>query len=238
MTDSEQVQPSTPKAPVVGELTGPDAALALVTIIASALPVVGGPAASVASEIRQTFDRRQASRLAATVDELRGSLNTLVDHIDRDLGSDPAFAAFVEAALESASQARHAEKRRYYVALMARSATRLGPEDVQRAILLDTLDRVQAIHLRLLYAVLRGPVPDHNGEYATKGTPAYDAIHDALPGIDEVILHRAWEDMVSLGLLESWTDYLVTEESPPTFDKGALPVTMFGKYFLEFVAPI
>jgi hypothetical protein len=237
MTDGAPVHPSTPKAPVVGELTKPDAALALVTIIASALPIVGGPAASAASEIRRTFDRRQASRLAATVDELRASLDTLADHVDRDLGSDPAFAAFVEAALESASQARHAEKRRYYVALMARSATRLGPEDVQRAILLDTLDRVQATHLRLLYAVFRGPAPDHNADYAKKGTPAFEAIHDALPGIDEVILHRAWEDMVSLGLLESWTDYLVTEESPPK-SEGALPLTPFASYFLEFIAPV
>jgi hypothetical protein len=215
----------------------PDAALALVATIASALPLVGGPAASVASEIRRTFDRRQASRLAATVDAIRESLDRLADQVDRDLGSDPAFAAFVEAALESASQARHAEKRQYYVALVARSATRLGPEDVQRALLLDTLDRVQATHLRLLYAVISGPVPDHHGDYAKEGTPAFIAIHDALPGIDEVILHRAWEDMVSLGLLESWTDYIVTEESRPT-SKGGLPLTPFGSYFLQFVAPV
>ena len=97
---------------------------------------------------------------------------------------------------------------------MARSATIDGPEDLQRTLFLDTLDRLRYGHLALLHAVATGPRPERSSDWYREGTPCYLAIRSAIPGMDCVFLHRAWEDMVALGLLTSWTDYIVTEESP------------------------
>jgi hypothetical protein len=222
-------------APVIGAATRTDAALAAMTFIASAVPLVGGPAASAVSELRRSFDRREAERLAAVVDDLNATLRTLADRIERDLGEDGRFALFLEAAIESAATARNAEKRRFYVALMARSASIGGPEDLRRTLLLDTLDRLRYSHLALLHAVATGPRPQRSRDYYTEGTPCYLAVRAAMPGIDDVFLHRAWDDMVTLGLLTSWTDYIVAEESP-TEEPGE-PVTRYGREFLGFVSP-
>lgn len=199
------------------------------------MPIVGGPAASAVSEVRRSLDRRQAERLAAVVDDLNATLGALADRVERDLGADGQFALFLEAAIESAATARNAEKLRFYVALMARSATIDGPEELQRTLLLDTLDRLRYSHLALLHAVATGPKPERNSDYYKEGTPCYVAIRAAMPGIDDVFLHRVWEDMVALGLLTSWTDYIVTEESP--IDQPGEPVTRYGREFLDFVSP-
>ena len=230
MPDSD-VEPT----PVLGALSRSDAALALLTSIASAIPVVGGPAASVAAEMRRTFDRRQAERLAAVINDLAVELHRLGERIERDLGADGELATFLEAGIEAAATARNAEKRAYYVALMARAATVDGPEQVQRDHLLDTLDRLRHRHLVILHAVASGPAPAKMRDYYDEGTPAYRAVRAAVPGLDDTFLHRAWEDMVALGLLSSWTDYVVSDASP--LDDTGMPVTAFGRAFLRFVSP-
>ncbi len=235
MTAHDELDESDVRAPVIGEVTRTDAALAAVASVASVIPLIGGPTAAVASELRRSFDRRQAERLAAVVDDLSLTLRALADRIKRDLGEDGQFALFLEAAIESAASARNAEKRRFYVALMARSTIIGGPEDLQLTLLLDTLDRLRYSHLTLLHAVATGPRPTSNRDYSTEGTPGYVSIRSAMPGIDDIFLHRAWEDMVALGLLTSWTDYLVTEELP--IDESGDPVTLYGREFLEFVSP-
>jgi hypothetical protein len=235
VTGSDTSAENQASTPIVGAASRTDVALAAATFIASAVPVVGGPVAAAASELRRAFDRRAAERLAAVVNGLRAALDAITDRIERDLGHDGEFALFLEAAIESAASARNAEKQRYYIALMARSATTEGPADLQRTLLLDTLDRLRYGHLALLHAVAAGPRPERARDYYTEGTPSYAAVHDALPGIDEVFLRRAWEDMVALGLLTSWTNYLVTEESPEEDSGDAL--TRYGREFLRFVNP-
>src|SRR5215203_5653017 len=89
------------KAPVIGAETNADTALAALTFIASVVPVVGGLAGAGVGELRRAFDRRQAERLAAVVDELRGELGALAGRVERDIGSDGEFALFLESALES-----------------------------------------------------------------------------------------------------------------------------------------
>jgi hypothetical protein len=222
-------------APVIGAETDADTALAALTFIASVVPVVGALAGAGIAELRRAFDRRQAERLAAVVDELRGALVALASRIERDLGSDGQFALFLEAALESAATARNDEKRRFYVALMARAATVDGPERLQRTLFLDTLDRLRYPHLALLQAVAAGPKPERMGDYHTPGTECYQAIHLSMPDMDDVFLYRAWDDMVALGLLASLTDYIVTEESP--MEERGEPLTRYGRAFERFVAP-
>ena len=224
------------ETPVIGADTDTDTTLAALTFIASVVPVIGGLAGAGIAELRRAFDRRQAERLAAVVDDLRGALDRLASRIERDLGSDGEFALFLEAALESAATARNDEKRRYYVALMARAATVDGPERLKRTLFLDTLDRLRHPHLALLHAVASGPKPERMGDYYTPGTECYRSIRSSMPEIDDVFLYRAWDDMVALGLLTSLTDYLVTEESP-TEEPGE-PLTRYGKAFESFVSPI
>ena len=223
------------KAAVIGADTDTDTALAALTFIASVVPVVGGLAGAGVAELRRAFDRRQAERLATVVDELRAALGALESRIERDIGSDGEFALFLEAALESAATARNDEKRRYYVALMARAATVDGPERLQRTLFLDTLDGLRRPHLALLHAVASGPKPERMADYYTPGTKSYRAIRSSMPDMDEVFLYRAWDDMVALGLLASLTDYLVTEESP-TEEPGE-PLTRYGRAFEQFVSP-
>ncbi len=233
--DNRDLSDKDDRAPVIGAVTRTDATLAAVAFIASAVPLVGGPAAAAVSEIRRSFDRRQAERLATVVNDLNATLGALADRVERDLGADGQFALFLEAAIESAATARNAEKRRFYVALMARSATIGGPEELQRTLLLDTLDRLRYSHIALLHAVATGPKPQRNSDYYKEGTPCYEAIRAAMPDLDDVFLHRAWEDMVALGLLTSWTDYIVTEESP--IEQPGEPVTRYRRELLDFVSP-
>jgi hypothetical protein len=214
--------------------TKSDAALGVLGIIASAVPFVGGPSTALVNEIRREFDLRDAERLAAVVADLAAHQKLLAGRVETKVGKDGVFAAFLEAGIESAATARNAEKRQYYVALMARSATIDGPEALQRSLLLDTLDRLRHSHLALLHAIAAGPHSTSTRDYYTPGTPSYEAVRNAMPGIDDIFLHRAWEDMVALGLLSSWTNYLVTEESP---DHGGKAITPFGRAFLKFIAP-
>lgn len=237
MPESERrEEASESPTPVLGKITLSDGAVALVGAALSTVPVVGGPLAAIAAEFRRAMDRRQAERLAEVIDDLQKTVESMREYVYRDLTGDEPLVRFLEAALESASEARHAEKRRFYVALVARSATHDGPEAIERGILLDTLDRVQETHLRLLYAIAAAPRPEKASDYARLGSPASDALRTALPGLDVVLLHRAWEDLVSLGLLVSWTDSLVTEDSPVDI-VGDGPITRFGAKFLGFVAP-
>lgn len=222
-------------APTIGELTPTDAALGLISSIASAVPLIGGPAASVVTEIRRTFDRRQAARLAAVVNDLGHELRRLADRIERDIGKDGEFAAFLEAAIQSAAEARNADKRRYYVALMARSATTEGPEQAQRGLLLDTLDRLHLTHLTLLHAVAVRPMPAKFADYRVEGTAVYAALRTALPDLHQMFLQRAWEDMVGLGLIHSSGNYLISQDSP--VDADGSPITPFGRAFLDFISP-
>jgi hypothetical protein len=213
-----------------------DTSLAAVAGITSMIPVAGGPLAAAVTEWRQEAALR---RLTCVLLDFHEDLQSVEGRLDHDFVRTHDFEAAFEATLESAIQARHAQKRRYYAAALARTATHDRPDESERPLMLDTLDELQPAHLAMLATVAGDPHPPENTRaYLEPGTPAHTRLLEALPNASEDLLDRCWEDLAGLRLLDSISIVTVNANKELAAHVPDPPiVTPFGRRFLAFVAP-
>ena len=207
-----------------------DIVLATTAAAVSAVPVVGGPIAALLDEVRSRRDHRLAEFMADFVELVRRR----IAQIDATHMCSSDYADLFERATDEISKARNASKRRYYALALASAATVGRPGEDELALLMDALDSVLDVHLRLLAGVARGPSsPSAPNEYFTVGTGAWGAISAALPGMDVMVIERCWEDLARLGILESLVN--ITADSRTSTE---LPwvITDFGHRFIRFVS--
>lgn len=218
--------------PTVSGITDPTRAgtvLAAFEVAAAAVPLAGGPLAVVLGEIRRSRD----TRMAELVIEIDARLRELDTRIDADFVHSADFVARVEAVLDEATRASQASKRRYYATAVKSTAVRERPDDVAWGLLLEALDRVQLVHLAVLAGLNAGPTkPMRPDEVFTVGSGAWRAIDAAVPDLDREVLLRVWEDLASLGIVESLT--ILTTDARTSTDVGSV-IQPFGRRFIEFL---
>lgn len=228
---ASQSLPDTSDDEAVGG-SGFDSALAVIGVTA---PVVAGwpgvAAAAATVAFQGVFNRRRSDRMAETIEELEDQISVIKERIDQDRLHRRRHQDLVESALDSAASAKHAEKRSYYVHLIARSSMVGAPTEPESEILLDTLDRLTYAQLALLAAVDREHGPENVSDYVKPGTDAYRVLREALPDLDDSYITRAWRDLASIGLLKEYEQRIVQETSPEDDSPGAL--TRFGRVFVE-----
>jgi hypothetical protein len=210
-------------------LRGGDAVLFATEGVAAAVPFIGGFAAVALEQVRQRRDRR----IAEFVVDWAIEMQKLADQIDRDFVRSARYADLLERSLDEMARVRQTEKRRYYATALANAATSTRPDDDEMALFLDALDQLLPVHLRLLAGIAAGPKPvSAPNEYFTVGTAAWAAISAAAPGMDTMVLQRCWEDLASIGIVESLINITV---DPRTTTDLPHVITSFGHRFLEFV---
>lgn len=184
--------------PAVDALDEPqavDAAVATVSAITNLIPVVGGALSASLNEWRLHM---AANRLVAALEEIRLAIETVRDDVDRVFAAGPEFQKAVDWTIESATQARNADKRRFYAAALARTATFARPGEEERELMLDTLDRLQPTHLVLLATVANDPEPPNSpSAYLDAESPSHALLRQALPTASDEFLDRCWEDLAA-----------------------------------------
>lgn len=223
--------------PAVDALDQPhstDAAVATVSAITNLIPIVGGALAASLSEWRLHV---ATNRLVAALEEIRRAIEAVQDDVDRHFAASPEFQKAVDWTVESATQARNTDKRRFYASALARTATFHRPREPEREIMLDTLDQLRPVHLAILAAVAADPSPPTEAEAYLDGRSApHRRLIEAVPGIPLDVLSKCWEDLAGLQLLAPigvlTVDYGLARPAgaaePPI-------VTPFGQRFLAFV---
>lgn len=213
-----------------------DRSLAVVAGVTSALPGVGGPLAAAVGEWRAAAARR---RLTAILDAFHEDLKHIENAIDEEHVRTETFERSFETLLESAIAARHAAKRDYYAAALARTATRDRPSEAEHGLMVDTLDALQPLHLAILAAVATDTSPPREAQaYLDQMHMANRRLRNALPKVSRETLNRCWEDLARLGLVASVSTLTVEYGlARPAGQPDPPIVTDFGRRFLAFINP-
>jgi hypothetical protein len=204
-----------------------DDVLAVLAGSTSMIPLAGGVLAAAVNEWRQATG---AERLEAVLLAFQRRLLALGERLDRDyLSASPEYRDVFEQLLDSAALARNAAKQDYYAAAMANSAAIDRPPDAERRLMVETLNRIDPLHLLLLAAIARYPRPyDAAREFLHPGTTQHNYIHGAIHEITLELLERAWDDLTGLSILASPRIPMFPNERRPL-------ITAFGKRFLRFI---
>ena len=209
----------------VGDLRGHrvgDSVALVAEGIVSAIPLLGGPLAVVVSEIRVARDKRIPEFLVS----LQADLVGMGERLDEDFVGQDEFQRRVEQVLEQVVQARHTEKRDYYRRALAGTAAIGRPSDESWQLLVDALESVQPVHLRVLARLMDAPV--------TPGADdghRWEEVQAATPDLVTLAALRVWDGLASLGILEGRS--LIADPVTETESTGI--VTPFGRWFAEFL---
>ncbi len=218
-----------PSSEDLSDPTRTGAVLAALEAIASVAPFVGGPIAVVLGEIRRSRDTRVVE-LIVDIDRRLGELGV---EMDEDYVRSTEFATRVEEVLDEATRARQTAKRRFYATALKNSAVPNRPDEISWGLLLDALNRIQLVHLAVLAGLANGPTsPKQPDEVFTVGSGAWRAIDASVPGLDRALLIRVWEDLATLGIVESLS--IVTTNVRTSTDVPSV-IQPFGRQFIEFL---
>ena len=160
-----------------------DIAVSLGTILASAVPGLGGVVASILSE--WSAGRRYA-RVQEVLEDLALRLENLRSEASEAYVRSDEFAGLLDQTLRRAAHERNKEKRRLYAAFLAGAITTPGEPYHEQLRLLRTLEELQPDHIRIIRAMLQepGPAPPLTGGISTRGiTSRARVLQERLPGI-------------------------------------------------------
>jgi hypothetical protein len=142
------------------------------------------------------------------------------------LDDDDTATAVLEI-IEKASSAKQREKAEYWAALCARIATHKVAGTIERQRLIDALESVRPVHLRLLYVLSQSENPPGFGG---GNVPAYLVF--MLPGLPEDLIRLAWGDLVALSIVGPFpTGMAVT----PPWQLANQAISPWGRRFISFV---
>lgn len=119
--------------------------------LASAVPVLGGPAAEVLEILfRPTLDARKDEWLRDIATELHDLTEKMEDLSLEDLAQDPSFVTTFLSASQIAMRTHQQEKREALKNAVLNTALRNEPDEDLQAVFLSLIDRFTGWHLRIL----------------------------------------------------------------------------------------
>ena len=214
-----------------------DSAVAVGAAITSMIPLVGGALAATLQAWRQYV---ATGRLSDALREIRAAIQAVQDKIDYHFAESRECRDAWDWVLESATQARNADKLRFYAAALARTITSERPLESERSLMLDTLDRLRSVHLAILAAIASDPRPPYAaGVYLDGVSVSSGYLTSEVPGLASPVLARCWEDLALLQLVAPVSTMTVEYGSAPQKGAPTRPiVTSFGRRFLDFISPV
>lgn len=195
----------------------------IVKALAKGANLLSGPPGWVAMVQRRIDEATNREAL-----EYLHALGRRLQEVEDRLGlDDDDTATAVLEIIEKASSAKQREKTEYWAALCARIATHEGAGTIERQRLIDALESVRPVHLRLLYVLSQSENPPGFGG---GNVPAYLAF--MLPGIPEDLIRLAWGDLIALSIVGPFpTGTAVT----PPWQLANQAVSPWGRRFIAFV---
>jgi len=159
--------------------SGAETALDIASLVASAVPWVGGPVSAVLSgmSVGRKFSRVREV-LAGMADDLQHFKS---EASERYVKSDE-FEELLENVLRRAADERNEEKRCLYRAFLTQSITSAGPSYDEQMKILRALDAVQPDHVRVLRALLQQPP---TGDLGIMGSPL-QTLHQRLADLPPI----------------------------------------------------
>jgi len=160
-----------------------DVAVSLGTILASAIPGLGGVVAGVLSE--WSAERRYA-RVREVLEDLALRVANVRSEVSEAYVKSDEFPDLLDQTLRRVAHERHEGKRRLYAAFLAGALTSPGEPYHDQLRLLRTLEELSPEHVRVIRAMLQepGPAPPGTGGISMKGiTSAGQTLRTRLPDI-------------------------------------------------------
>jgi hypothetical protein len=173
------------------------------------------------------FNRIQKRRDGEVRDYLHAvgrRLQAVEDKIARD---DPDMESAIEEILEKAWSRKQREKRDYWAAAAAHTATNDAPDAVERKRMIDALEGLRLSHLRLLHLVSLDEPPEG---WAGGNMDAY--VSFGIPGIDIALMRLDWSDLQTAGILGNYPSGMTVT---PQWQIAHGGITGYGQRFIAFV---
>lgn len=214
--------------------TGGDVTHAVVKVAASAVPLVGNPLAELVGLIQTPLEKRRNEWLQDLADGV-ARLEEQGQLARESLSENEAFIDAVARGVQAAVRTGQADKRTALRNATLNSALDQLPDDAERQMFLDLVDRFTAWHLRILKAFQHPRLwaETHNVRYQpTVTSNGEDFIKAAFPELAnrEAFFRRAWTDLSQTGLVGGNIDAVASAhawEDPRT--------TEIGNRFLAFI---
>lgn len=149
---------------VLPEDSRTDVAVSLGTILASAVPGLGGVVASVLSE--WSAERRYA-RIREVIEDLALRLANSQSEASQAYIRSDEFPDLLDQTLRRVAHERHEGKRRLYATFLAGAIENPGEPYDEQLRLLRTIEQLQPDHIRILRAMLQEPAQTGPGGSGT-----------------------------------------------------------------------
>ena len=217
--------------------TAGDTAHALVKAALSAVPVAGGPLAELFAYL---IDEPVKKRRDDWIEEVAGSLEDLRARIGDDfiegLRHNESFTTILLNASQIAVRSHQREKIEALANAVLNSALGMTPDETERAIMLDLIDRLTPTHVSLLRLF---QAPQNNPAVAQRMSSMFSGgltqiVWAAFPELQSrsELVNLIWRDLSNAGLMtEGGLNVMMTG--------GGLiqkRTTTFGDRFLEFIS--
>lgn len=180
-----------------------DKALVAGSIIASAVPWLGGPVSSVLSGIGT---ERKLKRIREVLDGLADELKDFESEVARDYVRTEDFEELLEHALRRAADERNAEVRGLYVRFLRRVIVEPADEYDDQMEVLRAVESLRREHIAVLQALLAEPTGDESSGFA--GSPMQtlegrtgldrDRIEPVVERLDELKLAKARDGLFTM----------------------------------------
>lgn len=213
----------------IDEQTARDAGLAAGAAALSLVPVVGGLLAQLINELPRDRARRQEQFLG----RLATAVTDLGTRVDADFVRTEEFAAMTEEVVEKAARRREMEKRDYWAAALANTATHARPSEEMRDRMVATLERLRKPHLRLLKVITDTTRSPREEEMSMPlGGSVQQTLQELIPNVLIETLKMEWADLSAEQLVGGFPAGMMTGGGAWNL-RGHL--TDYGKRFLQFV---
>jgi hypothetical protein len=189
------------------------------------IPFGGG----LAQLLDDYLPRRKQRRVVEFVQELGREWQAHRDVMDEAFVRSDEFDSLAEDVIDRVQQVRSAEKQSYFAAILAGFATTERPEESDRQRILETLDAMRPIQIRILLVISETIEP--------RPGPFMGGIMDTLkwnmPDLDETVIREEWGELAGLAV----TGYYPGGTASDTQGPGNLRahVTPYGWRFLKAI---
>lgn len=202
-----------------------DHALAVGMAVLSAVPVGGGPLATLISEY---VPRQKQLRLVRFVEDLGARVRSEQERIDQEFVRTEEFQTMVEDVLDRVQRRRNEEKFRYWADLVAGVASMGRPPRADRERMVETLDRLRLSHLQLLHAVAttrQGPPNTYMGNVRA-------TLEWKMPGTVFDDVRRDWDDLAREDLVDAFPGAMMSPEGAGNLTVRLRP---YGQQFVRLL---
>ena len=161
-----------------------DASITAVSLLASAVPWLGGPISSVVAGYGQ---KRKLDRVQELLDGLAKELSDFESEVSKEYVRTEEFEELMEQALRRTADERHAEVRSLYLRFIHRAITEPSDEYDEQMEVFRVIERLRKPHVSILQALRQEPGPEADKKYM--GSPLQTL--EERTGLDPNVLDSA-----------------------------------------------